>query len=210
MSYLNFSRNWASYLAANTSLSPEKEIIITYAIEVLVINLINVLLTLFLGLLLGVLPVTAACLATVLLFRHTAGGAHSNSPWRCTIITTIIFPALALLANFLAQYNHIYGDVLAALAIFTGLMAIIVLAPVDNPAAPIINPVRRKRLKALSLLVIVFIVATIAALGQSSWERAPAFRNGLSLSILWISFILSKIGHRAIIFIDGISLKQRR
>jgi accessory gene regulator B len=210
LSYLTFSRNWARYLAANTGLSPEKEIVITYAIEVLVITLVNGLLILLLGLLLGVLPATTACLATVFLFRHTAGGAHSKSPWRCAIITILIFPLLALLATFLTQLNQLFGDVLSVLAILTGLLAIIVLAPVDNPAAPIISPARRKRLKLLSLMVFMIIVIIIAILGQVGWEQAPAFRNGISLSILWISFILTKTGHNAMTFIDGISLSERR
>lgn len=210
MSYLAFSKNWARYLAVNTGMSPEKETIITYAIEVLVINLINVLFTLLLGLLLGVLPVTAACLATVFLFRHTAGGVHSNSPWRCAIITIMIFPTLALLATFLSHYNSISGDVISALAVITGFTAVLVLAPVDNPAAPIISPARRKHLKTLSIFAVVLVTVIIAILRQVGWEQAPAFRNGLSLSLLWISFILSKTGHRAMSFIDGINLKQRR
>lgn len=210
MSHLAFSKNWARYLAINTGLSPEKETVITYAIEVLVITLCNALLTLLLGLLLGVLPVTAACLITVLILRHTAGGAHSNSPWRCTIITTLTFPLLALLATFLTRFNLIFSDVLSAFAIVTGLVAVIVLAPVDNPAAPIISPVRRKRLKILSLMAFVLIAALIAILGKVSWEHAPAFRNGLSLSILWISFILSRTGHRIIAYADGINVKKRR
>lgn len=210
MSRLVFSRSWARYLAANSNLSQDKELIITYAIEVLVINLINVLLTLLLGLLLGVLPVTAACLASVFLFRHTAGGAHSKSPWRCAMITVIIFPTLAFIATFLSQFNRISGDVISALAVLTGITAVLVLAPVDNPAAPIISPVRKKRLKLLSLMAVILIATAIIILGQVGWEQALAFRNGLSLSLLWISFVLSKTGHRAINFIDGINLTQRR
>ncbi|TEB08601.1 putative accessory gene regulator protein [Pelotomaculum schinkii] len=210
MSRLVFSRSWARYLAANSNLSQDKELIITYAIEVLVINLINVLLTLLLGLLLGVLPVTAACLASVFLFRHTAGGAHSKSPWRCAMITVIIFPTLAFIATFLSQFNRISGDVISALAVLTGFTAVLVLAPVDNPAAPIISPVRKKRLKILSLMAVILIATAIIILGQVGWEQALAFRNGLSLSLLWISFVLSKTGHRAINFIDGINLTQRR
>jgi len=210
LSRLVFSRSWARYLAANSNLSQDKELIITYAIEVLVINLINVLLTLLLGLLLGVLPVTAACLASVFLFRHTAGGAHSKSPWRCAMITVIIFPTLAFIATFLSQFNRISGDVISALAVLTGFTAVLVLAPVDNPAAPIISPVRKKRLKILSLMAVILIATAIIILGQVGWEQALAFRNGLSLSLLWISFVLSKTGHRAINFIDGINLTQRR
>jgi accessory gene regulator B len=197
-------------LATNTNLSKEKEIVITYAIEVLVINLINVFITLLLGRLLGVLAVTAACLVTVFLFRHTAGGAHCESPWRCAIITILVFPAIAFIATLLSHSNRIFGDVLSILAVLTGFTAVLFLAPVDNPAAPIISPARRKWLKGLSIIEIILIAVIIVSLGQVGWEQATAFRNGLSLSILWISLILSKTGHRAMLFIDGISLTQRR
>jgi accessory gene regulator B len=210
LSYLSFSRNWARCLAANTGISPEKETIITFGIEVLVLNLVNVVLTLLLGLLMGVLPLTAACLATVALFRHTAGGAHASSPWRCAIITILIFPALALLATYLAHFGHIFSITLSAIAIMLGLAAIVALAPVDNPAAPIISTVRRKRLKALSFIVLLFIIAIIVALGQTGWGQASAFRNGLSLSILWVSFILTRTGHHAFAYLDSVNFTLRR
>jgi len=208
MSYLPFSRKWARFLATNTGLSPEKEIIITYGIEVVVINLGNILFTLLLGFILGVLPETAVSLATVALFRHTAGGAHSNSPWRCAIVTIILFPFLGLLAVFLSGLNHIFYGVITALAVLIALSVIIVLAPVDTPAAPIISPVRRRRLKILSLTALILVTGTIVALDQSGREWAPAIITSLSLSLLWVSFILSKIGHRTMSLIDGITLKK--
>jgi len=210
LSYLSFSRNLARHLAANTGISQEKETIITFGIEVLVLNLVNVLLALLLGLLLGVLPLTAACLGTVALFRHTAGGAHASSPWRCAIITTLIFPTLALLATYLAHFGYNFSIVLSVIAITLGLAAIIALAPVDNPAAPIISTVRRKRLKALSFIVLILLTGIIVALGQTGWSQATAFRNGLSLSILWVSFILTKTGHRVFTYLDNVNFPLRR
>lgn len=99
MSYLFLSRRTAGYLAAKAGLDQEKEVVLAYIIEVLVINIGNLLLTLLLGMLLGVLPGTVACIAAAVLFRHTAGGAHSKSPWRCTAVTIVLFPAMALLAS---------------------------------------------------------------------------------------------------------------
>lgn len=64
MSYLPISKRCAAFLATRTGLAQEKEIILTYVIEVLVINLLNICLALLLGFFLGVLPGTVACLVT--------------------------------------------------------------------------------------------------------------------------------------------------
>lgn len=206
MSHLSFSRRWAGYLSAKAGLPAEKEVILAYVIEVLIINIVNVLLTLLLGLLLGVLPGTVACLVAVALFRSFAGGAHSSSPWRCGAVTVLVFPLMALLAALLSQLKQPYVDLLAALAVLTGLVLVILKAPVDSPSAPIISPLRRRKLKYLSILAIVFVAAAIIFLRQSAWVYAPEIQLCLIFSILWVSLILSKWGHRLMALIDGINL----
>lgn len=208
MSYLSFSKRWAGYLTTQARLSPEKEVILTYIIEVLVINLINLLLALMLGLLLGVLPGTAACIFTMFLFRHTAGGAHSNSPWRCGVATIIIFPLIALLAASLATMGKPYLDILSAAAVIIGVTAVILLAPVDSPAAPIISPARRQKLKYLSLAVILLLTIILFILRQSPWPLAGEIRLSIVFSIVWASFMLSKQGHQIFSFIDNIQIKR--
>ncbi|MEW5953684.1 MAG: accessory gene regulator B family protein [Bacillota bacterium] len=210
MSYLSFSKRWAGYLATKTGLASEKEQILTYVIEVLFLNLANVILTLLLGLMLGVLPGTAACLLTVAIFRHTAGGAHSSSPLRCAMVTVMVFPCLALLASALAQVGQFYSDLLSGLAVFIGLMAIVLLAPVDSPAAPIISPLRRRRLKFLSILAIILVAALIAALRYSSLDYTAEIQLCLALSLLWVGFILSRPGHLLMMFIDTIDIPTKR
>jgi Accessory gene regulator B len=56
MSYLAISKSLAGFLTEKASFTPEKEVVLTYAIEVLIINLGNILFTLILAMLLGVLP----------------------------------------------------------------------------------------------------------------------------------------------------------
>lgn len=208
MSYLSFSKRWAGFLAASTGLASEKEVILTYAIEVLVINLVNVLLTLTLGMFLGVLTGTVACLTAVALLRHTAGGAHSSSPWRCAMITVSIFPAMALTASFISRYGQRYIDILAAVVVLAGMVTMVRLAPVDSPAAPIVSPARRKRLKVMSVFVVALIAVAIIVLRQVTWVHALEIQVCLILSILWESFILSFPGHRTISFLDGILQKK--
>jgi accessory gene regulator B len=202
MSYLNFSKKWAGYLGRKTDLSREKEIVLTYIIELMAITLINIICTLVLGLLLGVLPGTASCLFMIALFRHTAGGAHSNSPWRCAVITILIFPLIALLAGILSLLANLYTDILSIILILVGLVTIIRLAPVDTSAAPIISSSRRKDLKFSSVIVILIVAVVVFVLRQSTWIYAREIQLSLIIGVLWLCLILSKPGHRLIFWID--------
>jgi accessory gene regulator B len=210
MSYYAISKNLAGFLTEKAGLAHEKEVVLTYAIEVLVIYLGNTLFTLLLAALLGVLPGVLSCLISVIMFRHTAGGAHSNSPWRCAAITITIYPAMALLAVFLSQLSATLIDALSAVALLAGLITIAVLAPVDSLAAPIISPYRRKKLKFLSLVVFAVITAAIIFYRQSDFVYASQVRVCLTLTVLWVSFMLSKPGHSVMCLVDKIKIKEVR
>ena len=202
ISYLNFSKTWAGYLVRKTALSIDKEIILTYIIELLVLNLICITITLFLGLLLGVLPETVSCLLMVLLFRHSAGGAHSNSPWCCGIISVLVFPLIALLANIFSSLEQLYADILSSIVVLIGIITIIRLAPVDSPSAPIISPNRRKKLKTLSLILILLVTIVVFVLRQSTWVYAHEIQLSLIFGIMWVCLVLSEPGHKFIFWVD--------
>ena len=210
MSYLFFSRRTAAFLAEKSGLDREKETILAYIIEILVLNTGNLLLALLLGWFLGVLPGVTACIAAAILFRHTAGGAHSSSPWRCGAVTIIVFPTMALLATYLSGLGRIYTDTLSLAAIFTSLVAVAALAPVDTQAAPIISPARRKRLKGLSLLVFTLITMAIVFIRWAPWLEATEIQICLALSLLWTSFNLSRSGYWFMSFVDDIKIPKRR
>jgi len=206
LAYLSFSRRCAGYLTAQTGLSPEKEPVLSYVIEVLALSCINIVAALMLGLLLGVLPGTMACLATALLFRHTAGGAHSSSPWRCGVMTITVFPLIALLAVPLSALKQPCLDLLAASAVLYGLLAVIRLAPVDSPSAPVISPLRRKRLKALSVVVVLALAVLLVVLRQSPWACARQIQLCIAISMAWLSLMLGRQGQRLISLVDSIKV----
>lgn len=74
MSYLGLSSKLAANLAEKHHLDEEKQIVLAFAIEVLVLNIANAILTLTIGWALGVFRGTAVCLLTIAAFRHNAGG----------------------------------------------------------------------------------------------------------------------------------------
>lgn len=204
---LTFSKKISGYLMSNAGLPPEKESVLAYAIEVLAGNIANIVLSITAGWLFGVLPGTVSCLITVFLFRHTAGGAHCSSPWRCTAITVSVFPLLALLAAHLAAKPP-YADILTALSLLTGLVATIRLAPVENKAAPILSERRRTKLKIASLLVLFLITAIALVAGNSPSPYAKEVQSCVALSIFWVCLMLTSFGHRLLSFVDGVAIPK--
>lgn len=204
MSYLGFSTKWAASLAKIHHLNEEKQTELTYAIEVVTLNSINVLMTLALGWALGVCGGTAAALLTMAGFRHTAGGGHSESPWRCALVTITIFPLLALAARSVSTWPTYYTSLLSLGAILVGFTCIFLYAPVDNPKAPIVSPVRRQRLKRAAIFVMSFISVIILALLFGSRRNTSVVCMCLVLSTLWASFNLTPWGHRLWCSIDKI------
>lgn len=210
MSYLGFSSKWSADLARRHHLDDEKQAVLAYVIEVLVINLVNVLLAMLLGWALGVFWNTTVCLLTIAAFRHNAGGGHSESPWRCGMATIAVFPLLALGAVYINNWPQLYLDLLYLLAILIGFASIMRYAPVDNSKAPIVSPVRRKRLKFLAFSIMTIIALLIGGLRVSTWERSAQIAACLALSSLWAAFNLTPVGHRLWGFIDSIGIKKGR
>lgn len=205
---LSFSKQWAKYLADRTGQTRENEAILAYVIEVFITNILNVTIILFVGFLFGVFVETITCLVTGFLFRFTAGGAHSNSPWRCAAISAIIFLTLAITAFHLSVIEGLFIDTLSALTIIVGLISIIRYAPVDSPSAPILSNVRRRRLKILSLLVLGLLATIIIIIRQNTWVYAGQVQTAIIMSILWQSFSLTNSGHHLMGFIDRITYSK--
>ncbi|SFG93440.1 accessory gene regulator B [Desulfotomaculum arcticum] len=210
MSYLAFSRSWAGYLSRKTGLPAEQETVLAYVIEVLALNLLNIVFTLMLGVILGVLPGTAACLVTAILFRHSAGGAHSNSPWRCAAITITVFPLLALLGSYFSRLGQEVADMMSAGALGVGMITMIILAPMDSPNAPIISHLRRRKLKVISIAFVMLLTVLALFLREIRWQNAGMIQSCIALTLMWISFMLTNWGHKLMSFVDKIPIKRRK
>jgi accessory gene regulator B len=183
---------------------------LAYVIEAFTINLLNITVLLLLGYLFDVLPEVITVMVIMSLLRFTAGGAHSNSPWRCALVSAVVFLSLALIAPHLSSVSGIYLDMLGVLAVSTSLITVICFAPVDSISAPIISAHRRKKLKVLSLLVVLLITVSIIILRYIPWAYASQIQAAIILSALWGSFNLTRIGQRLMDLLDEICLDQKK
>lgn len=206
LSYMKFSTKWASSLCKTHNLGEDKQAELAYVIELLTITVVNAFLVLALGWLLGVFWGTLTCLLTIAAFRHNAGGGHSESPWRCGIITIVVFPLLALFAGYISIWGDIYTDLLALISIVIGFTFILRYAPVENEKSPIKSPLRRKRLKNIAILVMVIVTIIVVGLRFNQWEKAAEIRLCIVLSILWFSLNLTPFGKRVWLWVDGLKI----
>lgn len=211
MSYMRFSTKLATGLGKIHNLGEDQQAELAYAIEVLTLTIVNFILVMTLGWILGVFWGTLTCLTIIAAFRHNAGGWHSESPWRCALVTTIVFPSLALASRYVSMFwKPFYSDFLSLVSILLGFTFILKYAPVDNPKSPIISPMRRKRLKNIALTIMSIVAFTIISLQFCEWEKASEIRFCLVLSILWFSFNLTPLGKHLWRCIDSIGTKSER
>jgi accessory gene regulator B len=189
----NVYQRMALFLSQQNQLASGKTAELAYGLEILFINGMNLLLTILIGFFLGVLPGTIACIIVAAAYRHTAGGAHSRSPWICAIATMIIFPTLACLGNFLSNGPPYYSYTIITAAALIGYYAVHFYAPVDSPQAPIISPQRRQKLKKYSSLVVSLLVLSLILMEAMTkyWLAARGVQLAAALTLIWVSFNLS-------------------
>lgn len=209
MSYLPISRKWAHNLAASHNLSEEKEEILAYSIELLVLNLANLVLTLLVGYLIGAFFETSLCVLTILVFRQIAGGAHSDSPWRCLLITVTILPLLGYIAKVLALKGQYFQDVLTIIVAILSFAMFYLFAPADTPKAPVSNK-RKKFFKKVSFLVLAISLLAVYLLHFSSFVVKNNIQMSVTLALFWISFILSPLGYKLMSIVDMIDIKLKK
>jgi len=145
----------------------------------------------------------------VALLRYYAGGAHSNSPWRCILVTAVVFLSISIAASNIAHVKQIYIDGMALFAIAIGTYLTARLAPVDSPAAPIVSATRRALYKRLAVLIIVILSLVLILLRQSLWLHTKEVQVVIIFSILWVSLNLTNLGHRLASYIDQLNSKTK-
>lgn len=159
MNYSKFSQRTAEYITRELKLDDEKQEIMAYAIEVLLLGITGYVLIFAAGTLFGVAgPALVAAVAGGCL-RRLSGGAHFDSPGKCITFGTLVYVLIGVLAKHVSQVNTaVTCNVCYFIMLLVSLILVAVYAPVDSEAKPIKSQVLRKRLKLAS---IVFVIAVV-------------------------------------------------
>ncbi len=178
----------AEKLGQLAGLPPEEREVVAYGIEYLLSSLLGLSLILLTGFVLGLFLETLAVLCCWGLLRLFAGGAHCTALWRCTManLVGILAAILAAKAALLLVTPVIWIAICTAWA----LLAVWLWAP-NNSERPMQDPKKRRRLRKLALLLVLFIGSALLFPTFSGADQlqflSVAGATGLAAGALMIS-----------------------
>ena len=150
--------------------------------------------------LLHCLPESLAAMLTVALLRSFAGGAHCNSPARCTIVTAFTFSLIGLAADRLEAWQPLNLRLYILSTTLVTLSAVLLKAPVDSPAKPILTQQHRRFLRRLSLLTVTALAVLQLIFQANAVSDEIIIATGLGM--LWEALMLTGPGHGLMFVLD--------
>lgn len=194
----------ARYLREKLELTTEQEEVTLYSLEVFIYTGFAFLGTGLAGWLLGCLSATLLVALTIFVLRCFSGGAHSESPLSCIILSVLLIPLTAKGVVLSAPFFSL--PFLLILIFFGFLLSLFLvwrLAPVDTPAKPVFSESHRRQLRSLSLATVglVFFIQG----GLLNFYPSPAAVIAilaLAAGLLWQVFSLTGPGQRFFAVLD--------
>lgn len=146
-------------LITNGSCNSEDRDIILYGVAIIVGYLLNIMTTLILGIVLGVVPQSLVFLATFSFLRTYAGGYHCEKAINCYILSSGIVTFSLIIIKFMPKEYVLIGGVM--MLILAGLI-ILMFAPVEASNKPLnIAERRHHRKRAIMHLMVLSILAIL-------------------------------------------------
>lgn len=189
MSYSKFSTSVAEYISDEIKLDHEKQLVIAYAIENLILSIAGFFLIVLVGAIFGAAVPAAITALSGGFLRRLSGGAHASTPMKCLIYSSLGYGLMAAAGYHLAKLTIISNGYLLV-ALFFSLLLVAVYAPVDCPAKRIKSPTLRKRLKIGSICFVLFMMIFVLIPGSSSIKLFLTF--GVLLQSLTLFPFLNK------------------
>lgn len=192
-----FSKNLAAKIAEAGAKDKEQESVIAYGLLGTMQLILQLALTIALGLFFNILGPILFLSFTVSILRSASGGAHADSINLCTVLGLIYAGLTAQLAIFLGSYAR-YKFWFLALSVLIFILSRKIIsqnAPVASTNKPL-GPEKRKRLRQNSLLILYFYGMTYLVLFIISSLRSGflVYCYSLIFGLVWQVFSLTRPG----------------
>ena len=166
-----------SFLVCNNSIDNEESEVCSYGLEVLISSLINLVIILLIGAILGKLMQTVVFVACYCSIRQFSGGYHASSHGKCIFTFSIHLKPVVLLIGILSW------------------ISIFILVPVEhinNPLSDLEKIKNRKNARVIATLVLVGILLGL------SLDSVYEYVIYSVLAIFWVNvmFILQIVKNK--------------
>lgn len=200
--------NVATYL----SMDKDHEEILTYGAIAILHTFFSVILVMIFGFLFHVFLEALIISFTASILRKYSGGVHSASPNRCAIIGTIISVGFGIAVVFISKSISLISMlILFTIGLIYSYYFINKYAPVDSPAKPINNILKRQRLKNCSIIIISIMYAITGLLLllyiYSGNKTFFSYAGCITIGVVWQTFSLTHLGYKLLHKIDSAFIK---
>lgn len=161
MDFSLISNKLTDVITNELNYSEDKKEIIAYAIETIFLFILGTLFIILFGYALNALMPTVIAAAFGGLLRKVSGGAHFDTPLKCSVFGASTYSFMGFLAKHLVSYDFANQYVLLPI-LFVSFLLVSFLAPVDSESKPIHSSNFRLKLKILSMLFVIltFLIIT--------------------------------------------------
>jgi accessory gene regulator B len=156
-----------------------------YGFELIISSLVNTLVIILAGSLLGEIVQTMSFLFVFILLRSFTGGYHANTYTKCSIVTFSTYVTVLLLSHYINIPKFAY-----MILLILGVIILAIFAPIKNPNKQL-TELKIRIFKILSLFIfIMFITVGILLIDwNSSISNVIYFAL---ISVLFLLFIKEK------------------
>lgn len=145
----------------NKSIEQEDINIYKYGYFLLIEVLINLIISLMIGVVFRDIKTVVLFLVLYIPLRTYSGGWHADKLWKCTVISNLILVIAEIISNYCIEYIYIMYCV--PLMILSGIY-ILVVSPVDTESKPLENEERKlygKKVKIIYFLHLIILILFI-------------------------------------------------
>jgi accessory gene regulator B len=209
----------ANKISMQLSLDNDKEEVLAYGAFALIQTIISIIMLAIFGIIFNAfIEILVISFASSFL-RKSSGGAHASSSLNCALISVIIFGGLALLVkHYVINLEFIYLVTLVFLAYLFDLYIMYKFSPVGTSTKPLKNEHTRKRLKKLSVKIVLslFFISISFMIIYLRTMQIQFLNIAICISVgaVWQSITMVSLGHEIIDFLDkllrGANLLIRR
>jgi accessory gene regulator B len=187
----------AGYIGSQLTLENKKIPIVAYGLEVLMGGLFKLIIFTLISTLFGVFTQFLVAYLAGAALRLPSGGVHCSAYYRCLLTTLFIYTAISFIAVSFSSYPLPY-DTILYITLFLTLFLFMKLSPVDVAEKPIRSPLRRKRLKLISCLVVLLFFPV-----HYFWQPENDILLVIIATALFQNFTLTAAGKKFFNFLDN-------
>lgn len=148
------------FICSHINAPPEMADVYRYGFEITISSILNIILVLCCGIIMGDVLASVVYLFVFILIRIFTGGYHATSYLRCNIVMVVSFLLTYALYRVLIGLNTDIR-ILEAILLANGL-PIIIFAPVKNPHKEL-TPKKAKKFRVISIVIYICLSALALA-----------------------------------------------